>query len=70
MCGAEARLCNGNKVHILAGPLLQYLRALLAADDLRAHRSLATQVPLPYGPHHLPINAPTAGAQAFLMDYT
>ncbi|KAM3955619.1 uncharacterized protein ACR2FA_010453 [Aphomia sociella] len=41
---AEARLCNGNKVHILAGPLLQYLRALLASDDIRAHRSLATQL--------------------------
>ncbi|XP_052757058.1 uncharacterized protein LOC113517181 [Galleria mellonella] len=41
---AEARLCNGHKVHILAGPLLQYLRALLASDDLRAHRSLATQL--------------------------
>ncbi|KAF9801417.1 hypothetical protein SFRURICE_013155, partial [Spodoptera frugiperda] len=41
---AEARLCNGNKVHILAGPLLQYLRALLAAHDIRAHRSLATQL--------------------------
>ncbi|XP_022835174.1 uncharacterized protein LOC111362687 isoform X1 [Spodoptera litura] len=41
---AEARLCNGNKVHILAGPLLQYLRALLAAHDVRAHRSLATQL--------------------------
>nr|XP_026483704.1 uncharacterized protein LOC113391825 isoform X3 [Vanessa tameamea]XP_026483705.1 uncharacterized protein LOC113391825 isoform X3 [Vanessa tameamea] len=41
---AEARLCNGNKVHILANPLLQYMRALLASDDLRAHRSLATQL--------------------------
>ncbi|CAG9573794.1 unnamed protein product [Danaus chrysippus] len=41
---AEARLCNGNKVHILASPLLQYMRALLASDDLRAHRSLATQL--------------------------
>ncbi|XP_026736322.1 uncharacterized protein LOC113499916 [Trichoplusia ni] len=41
---AEARLCNGNKVHILAGPLLQYLRALLASHDTRAHRSLATQL--------------------------
>ncbi|RVE53134.1 hypothetical protein evm_002231 [Chilo suppressalis] len=41
---AEARLCNGNKVHILAAPLLQYMRALLASDDIRAHRSLATQL--------------------------
>ncbi|XP_072937737.1 uncharacterized protein [Epargyreus clarus] len=41
---AEARLCNGNKVHILASPLLQYMRALLASDDIRAHRSLATQL--------------------------
>ncbi|XP_068621866.1 uncharacterized protein [Battus philenor] len=41
---AEARLCNGNKVHILASPLLQYMRALLASDDVRAHRSLATQL--------------------------
>ncbi|XP_073964619.1 uncharacterized protein isoform X2 [Choristoneura fumiferana] len=41
---AEARLCNGNKVHILAGPLLQYMKALLASDDIRAHRSLATQL--------------------------
>lgn len=41
---AEARLCNGNKIHILANPLLQYMRALLASDDLRAHRSLATQL--------------------------
>ncbi|XP_060808658.1 uncharacterized protein LOC106138573 isoform X2 [Amyelois transitella] len=41
---AEARLCNGNKVHILASPLLQYLRALLASDHIRAHRSLATQL--------------------------
>ncbi|XP_075988099.1 uncharacterized protein LOC142984420 [Anticarsia gemmatalis] len=41
---AEARLCNGNKVHILASPLLQYLRALLASDDIRAHRSFATQL--------------------------
>ncbi|XP_053621531.1 uncharacterized protein LOC128681559 isoform X2 [Plodia interpunctella] len=41
---AEARLCNGNKVHILAGPLMQYLRALLASDHVRAHRSLATQL--------------------------
>ncbi|XP_045508350.1 uncharacterized protein LOC123704106 [Colias croceus] len=41
---AEARLCNGKKVHILAGPLVQYMRALLASDDIRAHRSLATQL--------------------------
>ncbi|XP_037295766.1 uncharacterized protein LOC115453434 isoform X1 [Manduca sexta] len=41
---AEARLCNGNKVHILASPLLQYMKALLASDDIRAHRSLATQL--------------------------
>ncbi|XP_026323257.1 uncharacterized protein LOC113232697 isoform X2 [Hyposmocoma kahamanoa] len=41
---AEARLCNGNKVHILASPLLQYMRALLTSDDIRAHRSLATQL--------------------------
>ncbi|CAK1593520.1 unnamed protein product [Parnassius mnemosyne] len=41
---AEARLCNGNKVHILASPLLQYMRALLACNDVRAHRSLATQL--------------------------
>ncbi|XP_012551889.1 uncharacterized protein LOC101736907 isoform X1 [Bombyx mori] len=41
---AEARLCNGNKVHILASPLLQYVRSLLASDDVRAHRSLATQL--------------------------
>ncbi|KAI5634698.1 hypothetical protein NE865_12606 [Phthorimaea operculella] len=41
---AEARLCNGNKVHILASPLLQYMRALLNSDDIRAHRSLATQL--------------------------
>lgn len=41
---AEARLCNGNKVHILASPLLKYMRALLASDDIRAHRSLATQL--------------------------
>ncbi|XP_038217824.1 uncharacterized protein LOC119836522 [Zerene cesonia] len=41
---AEARLCNGKKVHILAGPLVHYMRALLASDDIRAHRSLATQL--------------------------
>ncbi|XP_045531026.1 uncharacterized protein LOC123718501 isoform X1 [Pieris brassicae] len=41
---AEARLCNGKKVHILAGPLVQYMRSLLASDDIRAHRSLATQL--------------------------
>ncbi|KAL4712162.1 hypothetical protein ACJJTC_011023 [Scirpophaga incertulas] len=41
---AEARLSNGNKVQILASPLLQYMRALLASDDIRAHRSLATQL--------------------------
>ncbi|XP_050673647.1 uncharacterized protein LOC126971384 isoform X2 [Leptidea sinapis] len=41
---AEARLCNGKKVHILAAPLLKYLRAMLTSDDVRAHRSLATQL--------------------------
>ncbi|CAK1549040.1 unnamed protein product [Leptosia nina] len=41
---AEARLCNGKKVHLLAGPLVQYMRSLLASDDIRAHRSLATQL--------------------------
>ncbi|CAH1643051.1 unnamed protein product [Spodoptera littoralis] len=41
---AEARLTNGDKLHFLAGPLLQYLRALLAAHDVRAHRSLAAQL--------------------------
>ncbi|XP_048489534.1 uncharacterized protein LOC105389913 isoform X2 [Plutella xylostella] len=41
---AEARLCNGNKVHILAAPLLQYMKALLVCNDIRAHRSLATQL--------------------------
>ncbi|KAJ0170152.1 hypothetical protein K1T71_014080 [Dendrolimus kikuchii] len=41
---AEARLCNGNKVHILASPLLQYMKALLTSEDMKAHRSLATQL--------------------------
>lgn len=41
---AEARLCNGNKVHILASPILQYMKALLNSDDLKAHKSLATQL--------------------------
>ncbi|GBP18343.1 hypothetical protein EVAR_14736_1 [Eumeta japonica] len=43
---SEARLQNGNKVQVLAVPLVQYMRALLASDDVRAHRSLATQCPL------------------------
>ncbi|KAF9410476.1 hypothetical protein HW555_010429 [Spodoptera exigua] len=41
---AGARLSNGEKVHFLAEPLLQYMRALLASQDIRAHRSLATQL--------------------------
>ncbi|XP_035455038.2 uncharacterized protein LOC118279510 [Spodoptera frugiperda] len=41
---ANARLSNGDKLHFLAEPLLQYLRALLAAHDTRAHHSLATQL--------------------------
>lgn len=41
---ANARLSNGDKLHFLAEPLLQYLRALLAAHDTRAHHSLAAQV--------------------------
>ncbi|KAH9631781.1 hypothetical protein HF086_002267 [Spodoptera exigua] len=41
---ASARLSNGEKVHFLAEPLLQYMRALLASQDIRAHRSLTTQL--------------------------
>ncbi|KAH9646041.1 hypothetical protein HF086_018045 [Spodoptera exigua] len=41
---AKARLSNGKKVDFLAEPLLQYMRALLASQDIRAHRSLATQL--------------------------
>ncbi|XP_035455021.2 uncharacterized protein LOC126912067 [Spodoptera frugiperda] len=41
---ANARLSNGDKLHFLAEPLLQYLRALLAAHDTRAHHSLAAQL--------------------------
>ncbi|KAF9410481.1 hypothetical protein HW555_010434 [Spodoptera exigua] len=41
---AKARLSNGQKVDFLAEPLLQYMRALLASQDIRAHRSLATQL--------------------------
>ncbi|CAH1643045.1 unnamed protein product [Spodoptera littoralis] len=41
---AGARLSDGQRVIFLAEPLLRYLRALLACQDILAHRTLATQL--------------------------
>lgn len=41
---AEGRLINGDKIVVLAAPIVQYLKALLQCNDLKAHKTLTAQL--------------------------